>query len=619
MESVYRPLVGDQIRFVKIQPGAWTDPIRCDLVYLPLPNAETDVVEAWFSGRPLPKLLHQELYDPRPSSMSSSTGYASEAPAATAPTAGIPPFVALSYAWVHPGQTEELLLDGHPVQKTVNLVAGLRQLRVMLGDPSRAPPIFSSLDVLFWIDALCINQEDNAEKSTQVPRIGAIYGAADLVVAWLGENGEDDGKIHEFMTLANNMEFEDQSEFFESAYPRFDTLDSVKLSDVLHAYKSLVCRSWFERIWVIQEMALSRCTVILAGSYSCQYTPFTHACLQILENHSEHVLLEGSPIPLLRPVCYDPIAVFVRLTIRAIFEPRSVAGSGTPFANSQEGEENRDLDGQLPDCNKKVEGRFRANMFTGWIDYTGALLARSAVAKEFVSTRLLAFILRAALRGTVSQFKATVPQDYIYGILPMGGNMVNCRKLSPDYTLRFEDVYHECTTLILEHTGDLNIIPRYRNRLDETPSWVPDYRCSIVSPVFTEWLPGEASGTSDVSVSDDGRVLFTRGAHLGHVKLALNHSCFIGYSVEGAVIINRFDGLLEDSCKEERLDKHDVLTGVLEVFCQDQSFRRFQPDQVREVYDDIVSDSPSTGDPGDSSCRDIAIGVLSKIATGSFS
>ncbi|KAH6857412.1 heterokaryon incompatibility protein-domain-containing protein [Alternaria rosae] len=499
MESVYRLLVGDQIRFVKIQPGAWTDPVRCDLVYLPLPNAETDVVEAWFSGRPLPKLLHQELHDPRPSSMSSLTGYASEAPAAIAPTAGIPPFVALSYAWGHPGQTEELLLDGHPVQKTVNLVAGLRQLRGMLGDPSRAPSIFGSPDVLFWIDALCINQEDNAEKSTQVPRIGAIYGAADVVVAWLGENGEDDGTIHEFMTLANNMEFENQSEFFESAYPRFDTLDSAKLSDVLYAYKSLMGRSWFERICVIQEMALSRCTVILAGSYSCQYKPFT-----------------------------------------------------------------------------------------------------------------------AALRGSVSQFKATVPHDYIYGILSMGGNMVNCRKLSPDYTLRFEDVYHECTTLILEHTGDLNIIPRYRNRLDGMPSWVPDYRCNIVSPALTEWLPGEASGTSDVSVSDDGRVLSTRGARLGHVKLALNHSCFIGYSVKGAVIINRFDEFLERSCKEERLDKHDVLTGVLEVFCQDLSLRRFQANQVRGVYDDIVSDSPSTGGQGDSSCRDITIGLLSKIANGSF-
>jgi len=65
MENIYRPLEGDEVRFVRIQPGAWTDPIQCDLVYLPLPNTEVDLVEAWFSGKPLPRLLNQELYDPR--------------------------------------------------------------------------------------------------------------------------------------------------------------------------------------------------------------------------------------------------------------------------------------------------------------------------------------------------------------------------------------------------------------------------------------------------------------------------------------------------------------------------------------------------------------------------
>jgi len=151
MADIYRKLEGDEVRFVRIQPGAWTDPIQCELVYLPLPNTEVDVVEAWFSGRPLPKLLHEELYDPRPSATTENAG---EESSATAPKYEPPTFVSLSYVWGESNQTEELLLDSQPVQKTVNLIAGLRQLRALLGNPSRAPDIFRNSSTLFWIDAL---------------------------------------------------------------------------------------------------------------------------------------------------------------------------------------------------------------------------------------------------------------------------------------------------------------------------------------------------------------------------------------------------------------------------------------------------------------------------------
>jgi hypothetical protein len=37
-----------------------------------------------------------------------------------------------------------------------------------------------------WVDAICINQDDNGEKGRQVPRIGTIFRMADRVVAWVG-------------------------------------------------------------------------------------------------------------------------------------------------------------------------------------------------------------------------------------------------------------------------------------------------------------------------------------------------------------------------------------------------------------------------------------------------
>ncbi|KAK1763780.1 heterokaryon incompatibility protein-domain-containing protein [Phialemonium atrogriseum] len=41
-----------------------------------------------------------------------------------------------------------------------------------------------------WIDAVCINQGDGNEKTTQVREMSAIYSGAKLVIAWLGLAGD---------------------------------------------------------------------------------------------------------------------------------------------------------------------------------------------------------------------------------------------------------------------------------------------------------------------------------------------------------------------------------------------------------------------------------------------
>jgi len=101
------------------------------------------------------------------------------------------------------------------MQKTVNLIAGLRQLRALLEDSSHAPEIFGNPNIMFWIDALCIDQENVDEKSMQAHRMGTIYGSAVTVVAWLGENGADDGKIREIMDLFDTVRPKELLNFFK--------------------------------------------------------------------------------------------------------------------------------------------------------------------------------------------------------------------------------------------------------------------------------------------------------------------------------------------------------------------------------------------------------------------
>src|SRR5271154_3222751 len=70
-----------------------------------------------------------------------------------------PSYVALSYVWGDPARKKDLNIDGKVVRITESLDTALRHLRSFGGNITSRP---------LWIDALCINQDDNDEKSCQV-------------------------------------------------------------------------------------------------------------------------------------------------------------------------------------------------------------------------------------------------------------------------------------------------------------------------------------------------------------------------------------------------------------------------------------------------------------------
>lgn len=102
----------------------------------------------------------------------------------------LPVFEAVSYAWGTEVFTEEILCLSQASDETEDyfvetvlrvsphLFEGLRCLKATAPDDD---------DCWLWIDALCINQEDHAEKSIQVPLMSNIYSMAQRVIVWLGK------------------------------------------------------------------------------------------------------------------------------------------------------------------------------------------------------------------------------------------------------------------------------------------------------------------------------------------------------------------------------------------------------------------------------------------------
>jgi hypothetical protein len=114
-----------------------------------------------------------------------------------------------------------------------------------------------------WIDALCINQVDRAEKSVQVALMGLIYSQADSVIAWLGP---EEHNSHTALSLmqhwAKHVEADwDFNQLSPSAQSNDHTWGDVHTlipfkPGELDAACALLNRPYFQRTWVRQEVVL---------------------------------------------------------------------------------------------------------------------------------------------------------------------------------------------------------------------------------------------------------------------------------------------------------------------------------------------------------------------------
>ncbi|RAH52185.1 HET domain protein [Aspergillus piperis CBS 112811] len=149
-------------------------------------------------------------------------------------------YEALSYVWGSQSETHTITVNGCELHVTRNLYTALIHLRD------------NQLERILWIDAICINQEDDDEKSEQIPLMRSIYAQADRVVVWLGEAMRDGDEA--LKTIQR---------WAAASIPCDDSLLDDSLLDPC---SRLLQRDWFQRTWVLQEVGVARCISILCGS-----------------------------------------------------------------------------------------------------------------------------------------------------------------------------------------------------------------------------------------------------------------------------------------------------------------------------------------------------------------
>ena len=146
-------------------------------------------------------------------------------------------YEALSYSWGTDRASRSIeILD--------NQIRSAQPIHLMV-----RPNLHSALDQLryrdrprdLWVDAICINQEDNQEKNLQVPLIPKIYSGAASVCVWLGPTTQDSRLARSFISRLLNLDDTDR------------TIVDERIKEEWPALASLMKREWFSRRWYVDN------------------------------------------------------------------------------------------------------------------------------------------------------------------------------------------------------------------------------------------------------------------------------------------------------------------------------------------------------------------------------
>ena len=171
------------------------------------------------------------------------------------PISECPKYTALSYTWGQPHRTKDIFVEtsSQCIKVTENLHAALVHLR------RRVP-------VKLWIDAICINQDDIKERSSQVRLMRQIYRGANQVVVWIPNPDEPLSSEDEKWTFVNAPGIEDYRLGESGGWTRIPReVEDYPVIEYPMSQLRVFQHPWFMRVWILQEVAYARDVVFKTG------------------------------------------------------------------------------------------------------------------------------------------------------------------------------------------------------------------------------------------------------------------------------------------------------------------------------------------------------------------
>ncbi|KAF5578637.1 heterokaryon incompatibility (het-6OR allele) [Fusarium pseudoanthophilum] len=354
-------------------------------------------------------------------------------------------YSALSYVWGSPRATETIQIDGHDHHISINLACAIRHLR----DERKS--------ILIWIDALCINQRDIGERSSQVAMMRDIYACAQDVIVFLGDGSYDripknylrnrppasvqfsnDDRDDSLITQFHNS-WEIWCERKE--WRSFCTICVIRaLSDIDRYGATIKCiadgkassrlklfelvrrfinSQWWQRVWVIQEATVTSQVLVQYGNVKVPW--------EVLARSAN--------------------------TCDSLGWGRQDTGSELFLGIEREHAK------VLPVLSKQIFEIERLR--TEWAD--GKATTLLSLLQEF------------------SGRKATDDRDKVFALLGLAQDI---KTIKPNYSLSTVQVYRSTVIDLIKHSGSLTALSGDMKRKNSggIPSWIPDWSVAMEEP-----------------------------------------------------------------------------------------------------------------------------------------
>lgn len=166
-----------------------------------------------------------------------------------------PPYCALSYVWGPLDGLITIRVNGRKIRIRRNLADFLFSVERKADDWGS----------WLWIDQICIDQENLAERNHQVQSMSNIYSRAQSVIAWIGL---DDEVGRQFYALLKRRDLlrADVTEQYEYRYrKKAETLAPLAMEELKLVY-DFFDKEYFTRLWIVQEVLLARDVEVRCGS-----------------------------------------------------------------------------------------------------------------------------------------------------------------------------------------------------------------------------------------------------------------------------------------------------------------------------------------------------------------
>lgn len=370
-----------------------------------------------------------------------------------APLDSKPVYNALSYTWGKPLFTERVRLDSGYLNVTPSLHHCLTCLEEYVG-------------ANIWIDAICINQKDNEEKSRQVQQMARVYDEAAKVLCWIGpEADQSDNGLRGVNTYGKEAADAGILTMREQVFSqpevgaddedpeitqRRETLlqllrrasdsegNDERIADRLPrvAFASLTHRDYFTRVWVKQEVTLAKMGVIICG----------HASAPL--EHFNAMLLFYGMLQMWEVVEYRA----GRITrVPGPFSEEELMEHGNPWALLQTAATN---------------------------DAIGYLLSGRRKRQEGKPEPLARLLHQAYVRDEMPPLGCEKPEDKIWGLSGIASDIGELG-LKAAYGVDTAEMVYENTARALLKQGRIDVLKWCRSRGSRFPSWIPNWELPI--------------------------------------------------------------------------------------------------------------------------------------------